>query len=163
MRTCLCISLLFMGLIGLSLCETKMTPLLIVDLGLENVPCPDGGSCPDGNTCCSNNEGGYGCCPKPNAVCCTDGKHCCPSGTTCDLPNGTCDKLEEVKVVCPDGQSQCPAKTTCCPIEDKKFGCCPQENAVCCPDKKHCCPAGYKCDVSSGTCSKEEINLSSWW
>ena len=49
-----------------------------------NVVCPDGKSeCPDGNTCCKLSSGGYGCCPAPEAVCCSDGIHCCPHGYTC--------------------------------------------------------------------------------
>ena len=53
-------------------------------ISLKNVVCPGGQSeCPDGNTCCKLTSGEYGCCPLPNAVCCTDGEHCCPSGYTC--------------------------------------------------------------------------------
>ena len=49
-----------------------------------NVVCPDGESqCPAGNTCCKLSSGGYGCCPLPDAVCCSDEIHCCPSGYTC--------------------------------------------------------------------------------
>ena len=175
MRTYICISLLFTGLIGLGLCDIKMTPLRLVYLGLVEVQCPDGGSCADGNTCCKISDSRYGCCPHPNAVCCTDMKHCCPSGTTCNLPNGTCDRVEEVKevkeveevkevkeVTCPGGSSQCPDKTTCCPVGNNKYGCCPLEKAVCCPDKKHCCPADYTCDPNN-TCKKKEFNMGSWW
>lgn len=50
----------------------------------SSVVCPGGRSqCPDGNTCCPIGGGEYGCCPQPNAVCCSDKKHCCPSGYTC--------------------------------------------------------------------------------
>ena len=46
--------------------------------------CPDGVSeCASGNTCCKLSSGAYGCCPLPNAVCCSDHIHCCPSGYTC--------------------------------------------------------------------------------
>ena len=49
-----------------------------------NVMCPDGVSeCPDGNTCCKLSSGQYGCCPLPNAVCCSDNLHCCPSSYSC--------------------------------------------------------------------------------
>ena len=35
--------------------------------------CPDGQSeCPSGSTCCKLDNGEYGCCPLPNAVCCDD-------------------------------------------------------------------------------------------
>ena len=51
---------------------------------VENVECPDGRSeCPSGNTCCKLSSGGWGCCPLPQAVCCSDGVHCCPNGYTC--------------------------------------------------------------------------------
>ena len=46
--------------------------------------CPDGVStCPDGNTCCKT-DAGYGCCPLPNAVCCSEHAHCCPHGYECE-------------------------------------------------------------------------------
>jgi len=52
--------------------------------------CPDQSSCGDGETCCEMDKG-YGCCPYPNAVCCSDKEHCCPDGYTCDVSAGTCD------------------------------------------------------------------------
>ena len=56
-----------------------------------NVVCPDGQSqCPDGNTCCKLSSEEYGCCPLPNAVCCSDGAHCCPEKYTCDIGEGMC-------------------------------------------------------------------------
>ena len=36
----------------------------------------------------SQSDGMFGCCPYPNAVCCSDGYTCCPSGTTCQLERG---------------------------------------------------------------------------
>jgi len=51
---------------------------------LKNVECPDGQSqCPDGSTCCKLSSGEWGCCPLPNAFCCSDGVHCCPNGYSC--------------------------------------------------------------------------------
>ncbi len=45
--------------------------------------CADGKSeCPTGTSCCQLDSGEYGCCPLPNAVCCSDHLHCCPSGET---------------------------------------------------------------------------------
>jgi len=32
--------------------------------------------------------------------------------------------------------------------------------AVCCSDKLHCCPNGYTCDLSSGTCNKDQHSMS---
>ena len=55
---------------------------------VKDVPCPDGKSCPDKDTCCRT-KNGYGCCPSPNAVCCSDMIHCCPEGTTCN--DGHCE------------------------------------------------------------------------
>ena len=133
-----------------------------------DVPCPDGGSCPDGDTCCPAGGGQYGCCPDPNAVCCSDEKHCCPQGYQCDVASGTCTKadikvfLQELvkspaDVVCPDGGS-CPSGDTCCMQSSGGYGCCPFPNAVCCSDYVHCCPDGYTCDVSAGTCLKSSLN-----
>ena len=138
---------------------------------LKNVICPDGQSeCPDGNTCCKLSSGQWGCCPLPNAVCCSDGVHCCPNGYTCNVSAGTCSKgsklipmlqkmpaskgVSEGNVVCPDGQSECPDGNTCCKLSSGQWGCCPLPSAVCCSDGEHCCPNGYTCDVSAGTCSK---------
>ena len=46
--------------------------------------------------------------------------------------------------VCRDG-STCPGTSTCC-LTPAGVGCCPYENAYCCPDGLHCCPNGYYCD-----------------
>eukprot|EP00731_Ephydatia_muelleri_P038882 Em0964g3a len=142
---------------------------------VKNVVCPDGSSqCPTGQTCCKISSGGYGCCPLPNATCCSDETHCCPNGYKCDVSAGTCTKgqeklslftktaaLKSVKnVVCPDGSSQCPTGQTCCKISSGGYGCCPLPNATCCSDETHCCPNGYKCDVSAGTCTKGQEKLS---
>jgi len=48
--------------------------------------CGDRSLCPIGNTCCQW-AGKWGCCPMPNAVCCSSG--CCLNGCNCD--NGDCD------------------------------------------------------------------------
>ena len=141
----------------------------------KNIVCPDQQSeCADGQTCCKLASGEYGCCPQPNAVCCSDGVHCCPQGSTCDVSAGTCDtqgsttpflkKLPALKspkdVPCPDGQSACKDRQTCCKLASGEYGCCPVPNAVCCSDGKHCCPSGYTCDVGSGTCSKQNLATS---
>ena len=53
--------------------------------------CPDHKmQCPDGTTCCKLYDGGYGCCPYPEGVCCKDGAHCCPHATQCDIQHGRC-------------------------------------------------------------------------
>uniref|UniRef100_A0A3Q3WGW6 Granulins domain-containing protein n=1 Tax=Mola mola TaxID=94237 RepID=A0A3Q3WGW6_MOLML len=61
--------------------------------------------------------------------------------------------LISIKVNC-DDRSQCPKHTTCCQLDSGKWGCCPLQNAVCCPDKQHCCPHGYTCDPTSTSCHK---------
>lgn len=104
-----------------------------------SVICPDQESeCADGQTCCKLDSGEYGCCPLPDAVCCSDGKHCCPHGSTCQLAvqkckseNGFVDLFEKVSakkttsVMCPDGKSECSDGDTCCPMDGGKYGCCP--------------------------------------
>ena len=57
---------------------------------VKNVTCPGGSQCPDGNTCCQLSSGKYGCCPLPNAVCCSDHVHCCPNDYACDNQTGKC-------------------------------------------------------------------------
>ncbi|XP_028989709.1 granulin b [Betta splendens] len=131
----------------------------------SSVMCPGGRSrCPDGFTCCQLTGGDYGCCPYPQAVCCSDHLHCCPGSSTCDLEHQVCKsgearlpllrKIPAVPkdVVCEDKKSICPDQTTCCKLVDGSYGCCPMPNAVCCSDHSHCCPAGTQSDLSHGTC-----------
>ncbi|KAH7694482.1 granulin-like, partial [Aphelenchoides avenae] len=56
--------------------------------------------------------------------------------------------------ICPDQKSRCPQGSTCCPIGDDRYGCCPQENAVCCNDHEHCCPEDTQCDLVHERCVK---------
>ncbi|XP_030203026.1 progranulin isoform X1 [Gadus morhua] len=56
------------------------------------VVCPDGSLCANDNTCCKNIFGGYGCCPFPQAVCCSDMMQCCPNGWDCHVSTQTCTK-----------------------------------------------------------------------
>ncbi|XP_036801770.1 progranulin [Oncorhynchus mykiss] len=144
-------------------------------LGLTSaLICPDGGMCAEGNTCCKTPSGGYGCCPLPNAECCSDHLHCCYEGTVCDLVHSKCLNktvslpwvrrvpakrligplmLEGVKaVICPDGEAECPDDTTCCELPGGTWGCCPLAKAVCCEDKMHCCPESTKCDLAHSKC-----------
>ncbi|ROI16392.1 Granulin [Anabarilius grahami] len=131
--------------------------------------------CDDGNTCCQTPSGGYGCCPLPNAECCSDHLHCCYQGTLCDLEHSKCvnkthslDWVERVAitqkaVVCPDQESECPDDTTCCEMPDGSWGCCPMKNAVCCEDKQHCCPQGTKCDLAHSMCVSAVYGPSPFW
>ncbi|NWI46709.1 GRN protein, partial [Picathartes gymnocephalus] len=131
-------------------------------VALHQVLCPDGRSaCPDGATCCQLSPTQYGCCPLQNAVCCGDGQHCCPQGTTCDLIHSTCTSLggsaplaalPTARDVRCDEATSCPDGNTCCRLSSGAWGCCPLEQAVCCPDHVHCCPQGYTCDPEGGSC-----------
>ncbi|KAG7233147.1 hypothetical protein INR49_007427, partial [Caranx melampygus] len=53
-----------------------------------DVKCDDQTSCEDGETCCRTSPTTWGCCPSPNAVCCSDMMHCCPTGYTCTEGGG---------------------------------------------------------------------------
>ncbi|XP_029292844.1 LOW QUALITY PROTEIN: granulin a [Cottoperca gobio] len=107
---------------------------------------------------------------SPYAVCCTDGDHCCPKGTTCNEDEATCVKedlvipwytkhpatnsIEASSSTHCDELNQCPEHTTCCRLLTGEWGCCPMENAVCCQNKEHCCPQGYTCNIASMSCQK---------
>ncbi|XP_048059713.1 granulin a isoform X12 [Megalobrama amblycephala] len=137
----------------------------------SDVPCDDTKSCPDGSTCCKTKDGGWACCPLPEAVCCDDFIHCCPHGTTCNVAAGSCDDpsgstpwLEKVparpragqrstKNVNCDSSHICPESNTCCKNIDGDWGCCPMPEAVCCRDRFHCCPHGTTCNLVTLTCN----------
>lgn len=56
-------------------------------------------------------------------------------------------------VHCSNSTVSCPTGNTCCLLSDgKSFGCCPQDEGVCCSDHVHCCPKDYTCDLSNGKC-----------
>ncbi|XP_064112594.1 progranulin-like isoform X2 [Macrobrachium nipponense] len=54
--------------------------------------CPGGlVRCPDFMTCCQlTSEKDYGCCPFPEAKCCSDHIHCCPHSMDCDIAHQAC-------------------------------------------------------------------------
>jgi len=60
--------------------------------------CGDGSFCPVGNTCCDWG-GHWGCCPLPNANCCSKG--CCQRGCQCD--GGFCDCFQRYFRMLPEG------------------------------------------------------------
>ncbi|NWI10747.1 GRN protein, partial [Crypturellus soui] len=142
-------------------------------VALGQVTCPDGRSaCPDGATCCQLPSGHFGCCPLQNAVCCPDHVHCCPQGYTCDPEGGSClqggvhvpwhektPARTAVRDVKCDDEMSCPAGNTCCQLSSGKWGCCPLEQAVCCPDHVHCCPQGYTCDPEGGSCLQGGVHV----
>ncbi|KAF7665606.1 hypothetical protein LDENG_00135560 [Lucifuga dentata] len=135
----------------------------------EVVFCDDTMACPDQTICCRNIEGGWSCCPLPEAVCCEDLQHCCPHGKRCNMAAGTCDDpfsslpwVEKVPTIprqhaeagnvpC-DWRHCCPDQTTCCKTVSGDWACCLLPQAVCCEDHIHCCPAGYTCNLAAQTC-----------
>ncbi|XP_029977512.1 granulin b isoform X2 [Sphaeramia orbicularis] len=141
-----------------------------------SVTCPSGkSSCPDSYTCCLLASGDYGCCPYPDAMCCSDHLHCCPSNTICDLKQGVC-KSGEIElpllmkipavpndIQCPDKTSFCPDQTTCCQMSNGTYGCCPMPEAVCCEDHLHCCPHGTVCNLAASTCDDPVGNVVMPW
>lgn len=138
-----------------------------VDFKVLDIICPDNRmKCPNGNTCCSTGPYTYGCCPTSNGVCCNDDYHCCAPGHKC-AAKGKCEsmsgdyqpltlisKTDEDNQVCPDHKAQCKTGETCCLNKENKFGCCPDAKAVCCSDRVHCCPEGFKCGTD--TCSRSD-------
>lgn len=131
----------------------------------DAVTCPGGqSSCPESYTCCQLPSGDYGCCPYPQASCCSDHLHCCPSNTICDLEHGVCQSgetsvpmLKKIAAVpndvpCEDQMSSCPDQTTCCMVSNGTYSCCPMPDAVCCTDHIHCCPEGTACDLVHSAC-----------
>ncbi|KAG1967864.1 progranulin [Pimephales promelas] len=158
----------------------------LIDTQNSDVPCNGTASCPDGTTCCKTKDGGWACCPLPEAVCCDDFIHCCPHGKTCNVAAGSCDDpsgsspwLEKVPVqpisqnvavtqvtsvysdVPCNGTASCPDGTTCCKTKDGEWACCPLPEAVCCDDFIHCCPHGKTCNVAAGSC--DDPSGSSHW
>uniref|UniRef100_A0A3Q3EXI5 Granulin b n=1 Tax=Labrus bergylta TaxID=56723 RepID=A0A3Q3EXI5_9LABR len=53
-----------------------------------------------------------------------------------------------------DKSTSCPGKATCCKTAGGGWACCPLPQAVCCSDREHCCPKGYRCNVAEQTCDK---------
>uniref|UniRef100_A0A3Q3F0H4 Granulin b n=1 Tax=Labrus bergylta TaxID=56723 RepID=A0A3Q3F0H4_9LABR len=123
-------------------------------VGSTVIRCDKSTSCPGKATCCKTAGGGWACCPLPQAVCCDDHVHCCPHGTVCNLELKvvTTQKvsalISDVQDEKCDKQTMCPGGTTCCK-GDSGHG-----RAVCCSDREHCCPKGYRCNVAEQTCDK---------
>ncbi|KAF6039415.1 GRN [Bugula neritina] len=144
---------------------------------IESVQCDATHYCPSGNTCCRLSSGQWGCCPVPNAVCCSDDVHCCPYGYTCQTGTSQCTrglsaipwlnkesaivKAEQIEFVQCDATHDCPSGNTCCRLSSGQWGCCPVPNAVCCSDDVHCCPYGYTCQTRTGQCTRG-FDVISW-
>ncbi|XP_030590985.1 granulin a isoform X2 [Archocentrus centrarchus] len=154
----------------LSVPWVKKVPAIIKQkVQVKDVPCSDTVACPDGTTCCKTQEGGWACCPLPEAVCCEDFIHCCPKGKKCNVAAQSCDdgllsvpwvkkvpaiikqKVQVKDVPCNDTVA-CPDGTTCCKNKEGAWACCPLPEAVCCNDHEHCCPSGTTCDPASLSC-----------
>ncbi|KAK5881661.1 hypothetical protein CesoFtcFv8_022437 [Champsocephalus esox] len=133
----------------------------------DAVTCPGGkSSCPESYTCCQLPSGDYGCCPYPQASCCSDHLHCCPSNTICDLEHGVCQSgetsvpmLKKIAAVPNDvgdvpcnGSVACAEGSTCCKSSEGGWACCPLPKATCCEDHLHCCPHGTVCNLAASTC-----------
>uniref|UniRef100_A0A8D1TJ54 Progranulin n=1 Tax=Sus scrofa TaxID=9823 RepID=A0A8D1TJ54_PIG len=133
------------------------------------IQCPDAESqCHNNSTCCKLSSGKYGCCPLPNATCCSDHIHCCPHGFVCDPVKKKCFSKENeaidfftklpahsVQEVKCDTEVSCPDDYTCCRLQSGKWGCCPFVQAVCCSDHQYCCPKGHTC-VGKGHCKRKK-------
>jgi progranulin len=134
--------------------------------GARKETCPDETCCQKGQTCCGK-DGGFGCCPHSNGVCCGGG--CCQEGFVCDDEKNTCVKesvkVQQEKIVgrCGNGKKACPDssccsdESTCCVLSDGYFGCCPHTNGICCVDGAGCCPESHTCDVAKGECVRQTI------
>ncbi|XP_020788833.2 granulin a [Boleophthalmus pectinirostris] len=133
----------------------------------DMVSCDHKTKCPRCSTCCRLGHG-WGCCPVPHAVCCSDGTHCCPAHHKCSQSHKACVRDDDVvipwytklpalsspekdsnqsnsnDVECKD-KRLCHDHETCCQLASGQYGCCPLEDAVCCDDKEHC-PHGSTCD-----------------
>ncbi|XP_021927360.1 granulins-like isoform X2 [Zootermopsis nevadensis] len=59
--------------------------------------------------------------------------------------------------LCPEGRKTCAQGMTCCELPSGEHGCCPYDNATCCPDGVHCCPHGHNC--LTGRCGDGHRNV----
>ncbi|KFM13325.1 Granulins, partial [Aptenodytes forsteri] len=134
-------------------------------VALHHVLCPDGRSaCPDGATCCQLPSARYGCCPLQNV---RGGPFPPPGGgRPLSRPGeGTpalTVPLSPARDVKCDEETSCPDGSTCCRLSSGAWGCCPLEEAVCCPDHVHCCPQGYTCDPEGSSCLQEGGHRRPW-
>ncbi|KAI6203222.1 Granulin [Aphelenchoides besseyi] len=142
--------------------------------------CGDGSFCPSGTTCCDIGSGEYGCCPIPDAVCCSDKLHCCPQGMTCDTTHSMCtngyirqpfhQKMKTERQVGSDswesnsiedeevenGSEECKDHKSRCP---EHTTCCSAKGKTtgCCPmEDAVCCTDGLHCCPPDHTCNLEE-------
>ncbi|XP_075942669.1 granulin a [Anarhichas minor] len=165
---------------------TKLPATTSVEADSSSVQCDGQIQCPGQTTCCRLLSGEWGCCPLPNAVCCSDKEHCCPQGYTCNVASNSCLKLIMLQVeavpltrvhlaedqpmpipskhrdVQCDEEASCPDETTCCRTSATTWGCCPYSSAVCCSDMLHCCPAGYTCTETADCIKSTRLRWDKW-
>nr|XP_015831372.2 granulin a [Nothobranchius furzeri] len=94
--TCDIISKSCQRVIMLEVETIPLTPVYQLEHHLQltkhrDILCDDHIKCKDGETCCRASATSWGCCPSPNAVCCSDMKRCCPTGYRC-AAEGTCSQ-----------------------------------------------------------------------
>uniref|UniRef100_A0A0P4VWT1 Granulins domain-containing protein n=1 Tax=Scylla olivacea TaxID=85551 RepID=A0A0P4VWT1_SCYOL len=134
--------------------ELELEPLEVADPGGK---CPDGHPCLEKFTCCKVQDGGYGCCPYTEAVCCTDLIHCCPKNTNCNNSLGTCDVERSFSVpsfsLATQKMSTFPAQPAASPTLEIEESDAPNDV---CPDHRSRCNPGSTCclmrDGSYGCC-----------
>ena len=133
---------------------------------LSTVVCPDPSyKCDDGTTCCSLKSGGYGCCPYPNAVCCSDGVNCCPDGYSCDTTHQRCVssfsskislEFENFATFKPVMKNLVPRKKSSFEKSSNMEISTLEGSDIMCPDKTSVCADGTTCcelnDGSYGCC-----------
>ncbi|KAJ7991803.1 hypothetical protein DPEC_G00287660 [Dallia pectoralis] len=136
--------------------ETKwsVAVLLLAVAGSASgdITCSDGKACSDKSTCCMT-EGGYACCPIPNAVCCPDMDHCCPSGFRCNAATDMCERENQPwssvpmlgKVAAEEPGSPVPSQlqSDSSRVRDNAVESSPGEVVQC--DRVWSCPDGYTC------------------
>ncbi|KAL3831532.1 hypothetical protein ACJMK2_023273 [Sinanodonta woodiana] len=149
-----------------------------LEIKKQDVICPDGEHlCQEGETCCKGLEGTWACCQSNNAVCCDDHLHCCPQGMNCDSEHKKCvmgslridwmlkhssKKSKPMimdKNLCPGSSSECQSTNTCCQLATGNWGCCNIEGGVCCDDRLHCCPVGFRCELKQKKCLRGNFIL----
>ncbi|XP_046555759.1 progranulin-like [Haliotis rubra] len=137
--------------------NSLLTAYFVLPETEASVVCPGYDSeCPSGSTCCRLASGSWGCCPLPEAVCCSDNVHCCPSGMICDVSLGACiyDGISitwEYKRPARARKTQHSGGQAKHPSPDKSIK--EIEASVVCPGDDSECPSGSTCcRLASGSC-----------
>ena len=153
--------------VSVPLLNTYSSSTISVSLIPKNIVCPDGKTtCSSQSTCCELKTGSFGCCPHPEANCCSDKMYCCPHGYFCDPNSDKCKHSDfpfpalpktptsshiALKKLCGDDKV-CGSNDTCCKYPDDTWACCPTLNGVCCSNGLYCCPANTTCNLIDNSC-----------